>query len=102
MSKLNELSTNLHLLNEMVLPEYNRKTSDTGFAVMGIARMLRESELNERELSDGDKLGFLKALERLGDSLVDLSDDVENQRFEIHEDIKQQLNQLQQGGFRHA
>ncbi|OOV86199.1 hypothetical protein [Oceanospirillum linum] len=99
MPSLNELaSKKVHLLNERVMPDYISKASDTGFAVMGIARMLAERS----ELTVEEKQCLLSALERLGDSLTDLSESVENQRHEINEDIKQHLNPLQQGGPRHA
>ena len=90
--------TSLTWFTETTIPDYTNKASDTGLAVMGIAQMLAEhSKLTEQE-----KQCLLLALERLGDSLTDLSESVESQRYDFDERLRQHLKTVQKGGFRHA
>lgn len=92
-----EQTPNLTWFTESTIPDYTNKAVEIGFAVGTIARLL-----SNEELSVPDQRGLRYALSRLSDSLIDLSEDVEDKRYDFAEQLRQHLKPAQKGGFRHA
>ncbi|OOV86198.1 hypothetical protein [Oceanospirillum linum] len=92
-----EQKPNLYWFTETTIPDYTNKAVEIGFAVGAITRML-----DNDDLSDRDKRGLHRALTRLSESLIDLSEEVEDRRYDFDEQLRQHLKPAQKGGFRHA
>lgn len=97
MPDTNQTMPSLFFFTETLIPDYTNKVVDTGFAIEIITKALGNKDLSER-----DKQGLRCALARLSDALVDLSEDMEELRYDFNEQLKKHFNQSQPGGSDHG
>lgn len=97
MTDTNQMIPNLFFFTETLIPNYTNKAVETGFAIETITRMLGNDDLSERDMQ-----GLRNALTRLADALIDLSEDMEELRYDFNEQLKKHFSQSQPGGSDHG